>query len=70
MFVGSQWSVADESAAYFASALYEALLGGAVIHRAVAQARDAAKRNGDYGWIAYAVYGDPDASVEFDPVGV
>ncbi len=68
VFVGSQWSVADESAAYFASALYTGLQDGARVHEAVAKARDAAKENGDSGWVAYAVYADPDASVEFAPV--
>lgn len=71
LFIGSQWSVADTSAAFFASALYLALLAGAPLHQAAATARRAAKEEGGPGWVAYAVYGDPDAAVEFDrlPVG-
>lgn len=65
VFVGSQWSVPDSSAAFFASSFYEQLRLAVPVHEAARIARAAARANGDTGWVAYAVYAEPDAVVSF-----
>ncbi|NQX25927.1 CHAT domain-containing protein [Microbacteriaceae bacterium VKM Ac-2854] len=65
VFAGSQWSVPDSSAAFFASSFYEQLRHSLPVHEAARVARAAARANGDTGWAAYAVYAEPDAVVSF-----
>lgn len=62
-FVGTSWSVYERPAAAFATAFYDALLGGATLGVAATQARAAAKALGDASWLAYLVYGDPRATM-------
>lgn len=62
-FVGASWSVYEKPAAVFASAFYDALLDGATLGEAAAKARAAAKALGDASWLAYLVYGDPNATM-------
>jgi CHAT domain-containing protein len=62
-FVGSYWSVADDAAFAFASALYKALLAGQPIGTAARDARLAVRQQEDPTWLAYTVYADPHATV-------
>jgi len=62
-FVGTSWSVYEKPATAFASAFYDALLGGATLGSATTAARAAAKQLGDASWLAYLVYGDPQATM-------
>lgn len=66
VFVGCQWSVGDGSAARFAQQFYDALtVPGTRIAEACRIARSEAKKGGDATWLAYTVYADPLATVEF-----
>lgn len=60
-FVSSLWSVGDTPARTFLQAFYEALVAGARMAEAVTLARTAARRSGDATWLAYTVYGHPEA---------
>jgi hypothetical protein len=62
-FVGSYWSVYDETALGFAKALYDGLLAGTPIGEAARAARLAIRKEKDPTWLAYTVYGDPNARV-------
>jgi CHAT domain-containing protein len=60
-FVGSSWSVRDKPAALFCQTFYGALLNDQMLHEAASAAREAAKQLGDSSWLAYKVYGHPNA---------
>jgi len=63
-FIGSLWAVRDTTARDFASELYGKLQSGMALGPAVQQARlAAANEPGDPTWLAYAVYGDPRATI-------
>ena len=63
-FIGTLWAVRDSTAHGFASDLYGSLRAGNPLGQAVMQARRAAAREpGDPTWLAYAVYGDPRATL-------
>ncbi len=63
-FIGSLWAVRDTTARNFASELYGELRKGVPLGEAVRQARlAAADEPGDPTWLAYAVYGDPRATL-------
>lgn len=61
MFIGPLWSVADSSALIFASSFYQGLFSGQTLAAATQQARLAAKQAGDPTYLAYSVYGHPNA---------
>lgn len=61
LFVGPLWAVQDRSAAAFAAEFYQALLGGQTVAQAVRQARKATQEFDDPTWLAYSVYGHPNA---------
>jgi hypothetical protein len=65
-FVGTSWSVHDKPAARFAEAFYEALRGGQSLAEAAVAGRKAAKQVGGASWLAYVVYGNPNARVQTD----
>jgi hypothetical protein len=63
-FIGSLWAVRDTTARDFAAELYGQLQAGAALGEAVMRARGlAAGEPGDPTWLAYAVYGDPRATL-------
>ncbi|MGF1614159.1 MAG: CHAT domain-containing protein [Gammaproteobacteria bacterium] len=62
--VGTYWSVFDQPACHFASALYAHLLSGEPIGKAVQCARAAIRTAGDPTWLAYAVFAHPMARLE------
>nr|WP_147443504.1 CHAT domain-containing protein [Corallococcus sicarius] len=62
-FVGPLWSVGDGLARTFMTAFYEALLQGEPLARAAGLGREAARKAGDATWLAYAVYGHPEANL-------
>ena len=64
-FIGSLWDVSDGMAREFAQELYRRLLSGEPLGTAVMAARHAvAAQPGDPTWLAYAVYGDPQARID------
>jgi len=58
-FVGSYWSVHDESASLFAQAWYRELACGQPIGEALRNARAEIKGRDDPTWLAYTVYAHP-----------
>lgn len=58
-FIGTLWSVLDDSARTFVEALYRNLLKGQPIAQASAAARLTARKADDATWLAYVVYADP-----------
>ncbi|MEQ9337624.1 MAG: CHAT domain-containing protein [Miltoncostaeaceae bacterium] len=62
-FVSSLWSVGDVQAHAFAESLYAGLIAGGSLAEATTSARAAARRRGDAAWLAYVVYGHPNARV-------
>lgn len=66
-FLGPQWNVRDSVAFAFARAFYESLTRGETLGKAAKAARQAAREvaPGNPSWLAYAVYGHPNARVIF-----
>ncbi len=61
-FIGSLWEIRDDTAQGFATQLYTSLLGGQELGAAVTELRRNASE-GDPTWLAYAVYGHPQAKM-------
>jgi pimeloyl-ACP methyl ester carboxylesterase len=63
-FVGSLWEVVDSSASLYAQEFYRVALSGETLGEAARKARAAIREEpGDPTWLAYALYGDPAATV-------
>ncbi len=63
-FIGTLWSVSDETSYSFTRALYEQLSRGFTIGNAVRSSRKAARRRGDPSWLAYQYFGNPNTVVK------
>jgi molecular chaperone DnaK len=64
-FIGSLWDVSDGMAREFAQELYRRLVAGERLGTAIMAARRAvAAEPGDPTWLAYTVYGDPQARID------
>ena len=61
VFVSSLWSVGDAPAATFITTFYDWLRGGSTLAEATVAGREAARAHGDTTWLAYTVYGHPEA---------
>ena len=66
IFVGTLWSVIDRPARIFVEALYNALLDKKTLAEAATIARAASAKDEVSSWLAYAVYGDPNARLVVD----
>jgi hypothetical protein len=66
-FLGPQWSVDSNLASTFSTVFYDALVEGKPFGVAAREARQAVREQAphDPTWLAYAVYGNPNAEVEF-----
>lgn len=64
-FIGSLWTVRDQTAREFAEEFYRQLRGGCPLGEAMMRARRmmAADRPNDPTWLAYTVYGNPSAMI-------
>jgi hypothetical protein len=64
-FIGSLWAVRDRTAREFAQEFYRQLHSGCPLGEAVMRARRAAAADqpGDPTWLAYTVYGNPNAMI-------
>jgi hypothetical protein len=62
-FVGTLWSVGDEPAQSFTTAFYTALLERKTLAQATSAGRKAASAAGEATWLAYVVYGGPNAQL-------
>jgi hypothetical protein len=65
IFVSSLWSVGDQPACRFVSELYDHLIAGNTLAHSVTAAREAARSAGDATWLAYTVYGNPEARLHY-----
>ena len=68
-FVGTLWAVGDEPARTFTEAFYKCLAKGGTISEAARQGRDAAEKAREGTWLAYVVYGHPNAKVTWEALG-
>ncbi|MCB1036671.1 MAG: hypothetical protein KDD47_22795, partial [Acidobacteria bacterium] len=66
-FLAPAWSVGDSTASRFTEVFYEALAAGQTLGQATLTARHAlrADRPGDTAWLAYRLYGPPNARIYF-----
>jgi len=60
-FVGASWPVREKPAERFASAFYNAMFDGQTLAEAATAARLATKDMGDASWLAFKVFGHPQA---------
>ncbi|MEX0749208.1 MAG: CHAT domain-containing protein [Dehalococcoidia bacterium] len=63
IFVSSLWSVEDQPARTFTETLYRELLKRRTLSQAAKTARQKARTAGDATWLAYVVYGHPQAKL-------
>jgi len=61
MFVAALWSVGDAPARTFTEKLYERLLANDTLAQAANAARETARQAREATWLAYTVYGNPNA---------
>lgn len=71
-FIGSLWAVRSAAAREFAGEFYRALFrDGETLGVASLRARNAiAADGGDPTWLAYTIYGNPTATVTYDPLAL
>lgn len=65
-FVGTLWSVGDQPARNFTEGFYQALIDGRTVAEATLRGREAARLAGEATWLAYVVYGHPQAVVHVE----
>jgi CHAT domain-containing protein len=66
VFIGTLWSVSDQSAVVFTKELYNQLTKGTTLGEAVRIARSICKKAvGDPSWLAYELYGQPNIIIRF-----
>lgn len=63
-FIGTHWSIGDDSGLTFSTVLYEKLSAGNDMVTAIKAAREASKNGSELSWLAYVVYADPYAKLE------
>jgi CHAT domain-containing protein len=64
-FIGTLWSVNDETAFNFVKELYSQLAVGISLGESIKNARIKCKREGDTSWLAYQLYGHPNSKTNF-----
>jgi len=67
MFLGPQWAITEESALGLTTNLYKALLDGLPLAEALRTARQASRKTGNSAWLAYSLYGHPNARLRVNP---
>ena len=65
VFIGTLWSVSDETALRFVQDLYTELSIGTTLGEAVRKSRNKCKQSGDPSWLAYQLYGHPNVTFNF-----
>lgn len=63
VFISSLWAVGDEPARSFVEAFYDSIATGAMVSEATIAAREKARDDGDFTWLAYTVYANPHATI-------
>jgi len=64
LFIAPLWTVTDSLAMKFVTTLYERLAANETLAEAVRKARHAARKGADPTWLAYSVYGHPNAKLQ------
>jgi CHAT domain-containing protein len=64
-FIGTLWSVNDETAFNFVKDFYNQLVAGTSLGESVKNARNKCKQQGDTSWLAYQLYGHPNSKFKF-----
>ncbi|MGH9981263.1 MAG: CHAT domain-containing protein [Nitrososphaeraceae archaeon] len=65
IFIGTLWSVNDETAFNFVTEFYNQLASGTSLGESVKNARNKSKKEGDTSWLAYQLYGHPNCTIKF-----
>jgi hypothetical protein len=63
-FIGTLWSVTDETAYKFSQELYQQLSIGTTLGEAIRKTRALYARGKDPSWLAYQLYGNPDQYIK------
>ena len=61
VFIGTSWPVRDKPASLFAKTFYDSLRANLTLAEAATAARTKTKELGDASWLAFKVYGNPQA---------
>ena len=64
VFIGTLWSVNDETAFNFVKEFYNQLSSGVTLGESVKNARNKSKKEGDTSWLAYQLYGHPNCTIK------
>jgi len=62
-FIGTLWSIGDETAMKFSKSLYMSLNKKTPLDKAVKEARLAARNPGDVSWLSYTLYAPPNTVI-------
>lgn len=65
VFIGTLWSVNDETALNFVKEFYNQLSSGVTLGESVKNARNNCKKEGDTSWLAYQLYGHLNSTIKF-----
>lgn len=65
VFIGTLWSVNDETAFNFVQEFYNQLSSGITLGESIKNARNKSRQSGDTSWFAYQVYGHPNSKIKF-----
>ena len=65
VFIGTLWSVNDETAFNFVKEFYNQLASGISLGESVKNARNKCKKEVDTSWLAYQLYGHPNSKIKF-----
>ncbi len=63
-FIGTHWSIGDDSGLIFSTVLYKELNAEKDMVTALKAAREAAKNGSELSWLAYVAYADPYAKLQ------
>ncbi|MCB1490394.1 MAG: CHAT domain-containing protein, partial [Rhodobiaceae bacterium] len=66
LFVGTLWSIGDDTSLTFAEVFYEEMKRGRTVTQASQAARAASREADEPTWLAYTVYGHPYARLQID----
>jgi tetratricopeptide (TPR) repeat protein len=65
VFIGTLWSVNDETAFNFVKEFYNQLASGVTLGESVKNARNKCKEDDNTSWLAYQLYGHPNCTIKF-----
>jgi CHAT domain-containing protein len=66
VFIGTLWSVNDDTAFNFVKQFYKQSSLGSSLGESVKNARNTCKQECDTSWLAYQLYGHPNSKIKFN----